>query len=98
MKDSTIVWQQVDTAIQQFLILELKVGMTFAEFAIHAPSTTECLRSRQLARRAYDTGVRWMPRARFTHEETRAYYRSLKQLRLVLNRLGDPVQEYPALQ
>ena len=30
MKDSATVWQQVDSAIQQFLIVELDLGMTFA--------------------------------------------------------------------
>jgi hypothetical protein len=93
MRDSATVWQQVDTAIQQFLILEVRVGMTFAETATRAQSTDECLHNRQLARRAYDTGVRWRARARFTQEDTRVYGRKLQELRLALNRLGDPIQD-----
>jgi hypothetical protein len=93
MRDSAIVWQQVDTAIQQFLVLEVDIGMTFAKSAVQAQSTGECLHNRRLARQAYDTGLRLLPRARFTEEDTRAYHRRLKQLRLALNRLGDPLED-----
>ena len=93
MKDPATVWQQVDTAIQQFLIVELDVGMTFAQAAAHAQSTDERLRSRQLARKAYDTGSRWIFRARFTPEDSRTYHQKLRQLRLALNKLGDPIQD-----
>ena len=93
MKDSATVWQQVDSAIQGFLIVELNLGMTFAMAAEHAQNTDERLRSRQMARKAYDTGSRWIFRARFTAEDSRTYQQKLRQLRLALNKLGDPIQD-----
>jgi hypothetical protein len=93
MRDLATVWQQIDSAIQQFLVVEVDIGMTFAEAAMSASSTSERLHNRQLARRAYDTGLRWMIRARFTRQDTKTYHRRLRQLRLVLNQLGDPIQD-----
>lgn len=93
MGDVATVWGQVDTAIQQFLVIEVTIGMTFARAGMNALTTGECLRSRQLARRAYDTGSRWVERARFTAEGIKTYRRKLQELRFALNRLGDPVQD-----
>src|SRR5215475_13086499 len=93
MTDSARVWQQVDTAIQEFLVLEVSVGMTFADSATRAHSTKEGLHNRKMARRAYDTGMRWRTRARFTQQDTKVYDRKLRELRLALNRLGDPIQD-----
>ena len=93
MRDSATVWQQVDTAIQQFLIVELDLGMTFARAAAAADNTEERLHSRRLARKVYDLGLRWVSRARFNGEDTKTYYERLRQLRIAINKLGDPIQD-----
>jgi hypothetical protein len=93
MRDSAIVWQQVDTAVQQFLIVELDLGMTFVRAAADADNTQERLHNRRLARKVYDNGLRWVVRARFNQEETKTYYEKLRLLRLALNKLGDPIQD-----
>jgi hypothetical protein len=91
MRDAVAIWQQVDTAIERFLVLETDIGMTFAEAARHALCTEECLRNRRLARRAYETAQRWTRRVRFSGEAEKTYCRKLQRLKEALNRLGDPV-------
>jgi hypothetical protein len=93
MRDSATVWQQVDSAIQHFLILEVDIGMTFAEAATHASSTQERLHNRRLARKAYDSSAKWFARARFTEPDARTHNLKLRELRLALNKLGDPIQD-----
>jgi hypothetical protein len=92
MRDFPMVWQDADTALKQFVIVEVNLGITFADSASCELSTRDRLRNRQLAKRAYDSAVKWLPKVSFTRIETKAYYTKLHKLRLALNRLGDPIQ------
>jgi hypothetical protein len=93
MKDLATTWQEVDSAIQQFLVTELKIGMTFADSASLAESSRDRLYRRRLARRAYDNGLKWMRYAKFEEEDMKTYRSELRRLRHILNALGDPIEE-----
>lgn len=90
MKNAGEIWQQIDTAVCRLMFLEAAVGMTFAEAAINAYSTDECLHNRKMARRAYDTAQTWMHRGRLTDVETKDLRAKLLCLGEILRRLGDP--------
>jgi len=93
MRDSIATWQQVDTALSRLLVIETEVGLTFAQAAIDAGSTAECLHCRILARRAYDNAGRWLTRARLTDEDTQALRNKLQLLGRTLRKLGDPLRD-----
>jgi hypothetical protein len=93
MKDLATTWQEIDGAVQQFLVMELKIGMTFADSASLAESSRERLYRRRLARRAYDNGLKWARRAKFAKEDMKTYRSELGRLRHVLNELGDPIED-----
>jgi hypothetical protein len=83
--------RQMDVAMSRFLEIELEIGRTFAEAAIQAPWTAEALHNRRLARRAYDTTIRLMHRAKFEKAGVRKFSRDLERLKCLLSQLGDPL-------
>ena len=91
MRDSIATWRQVDSALSRLLFIEAEVGLTFAQAALNAGSTRECLHCRKLARRAYDNAGKWLTRTRLTTEDTKALHDKLQLLRAELKRLGDPL-------
>ena len=81
---------QMNAAMSRFLEIELEIGQTFADAAIHARWTQELLHNRRLARRAYDTTIRLMRHANLAKADARKVAIKLHRLRQKLSQLGDP--------
>jgi hypothetical protein len=90
MTDSAPLRQQLDAAMTRYLVIELEVGLAFAQAAANAEHTKDLLHNRQIARRAYDSACMLMRRAYFHNIELHYLQNTLQKLRLALRGLGDP--------
>jgi hypothetical protein len=90
MKNPAILWHQIDAAIYKFLLVEADIGLTFAQAAIHATCTEECLHCRGIARQSYDVAQKGMHRGHFSKREAKNLCGKLKRLRRALEQSGDP--------
>ena len=70
--------------------METEIGLSFANAAVSAISTEECLRNRHIARRAYDTAKGRMEGARLTDKQRSNLQAKLLKLTDTLKRAGDP--------
>lgn len=76
--------------MSRFVVVELEVGFVFARAAADAYETRDILRSRSIARRAYDMAGKMMDRAYITEIDLRALKVRRLHLRSELCKLGDP--------
>src|SRR5262249_20555027 len=73
----------------EFLRAELDTGLTMARIALAATREDKTNRNRTYARKAYDSLLRFIPRARLTPKETDEIKLQLEVLRSKLLELGE---------
>ena len=69
--------------------MEAEIGLRFAEAAVYAPSTGECLRNRRIAREAYDDAQKRMRQVSLTDRQASVLQVKLRKLGIALKRAGD---------
>ena len=75
----------------EFLRAELETGLTLAAIALDAADERKTNRNRTNARKAYDSLLRFIPRAQLTPKETDEIKSALEVLRSKLLELGEEV-------
>jgi hypothetical protein len=83
--------QEMKGAISRLLFTEAEVGLNFAQAARNAPDTWECLRCRRVARRAYETILKWKNYDLMSDHEAERLRAKVSQLREMLRSTGDPL-------
>lgn len=75
----------------RFLYAEVLTGLTTAKIALTTKSTEKKERNRAMARRAYDTVLRFVPKTYVTDSEAADLREKLEQLKADLRALGEDV-------
>ena len=77
----------------EFLLTELRTGLTFARVALGADpfDTDKKARNRDNARTAYNTVLKFRPRVKLSDSANQALEAELHTLRAALRELGEPI-------
>jgi hypothetical protein len=75
----------------QFLLVELRTGLTMTRIALASRDMSKRNRTRAHARRAYDSVLRFMPRLDPESTQVKEVEKPLAQLKLQLHLLGEQV-------
>jgi len=78
---------------REFLLTELKTGLTFADLALSAPhgDVVKIQRDTHNARKAYDSFQRFRSRVSLTDHENTELQEIADQLKRALQQLGEPM-------
>lgn len=75
----------------EFLLTELKTGLTFAKIALHSTSPDKVSRNTANARKAYDTALRFLSSAESTEDDSRNIDKLVAKLKSQLQELGEAI-------